>query len=122
MVAFIQKMLNVIVEQALMPTGKNLVPTLVTAVSIFFLNIISRIIGFPCLLSWQGILLAVVVLVVILVIERSEYSAVSKLYGDVELRIKDLKERNKASRAGREDGRTSDMSKESAGDAGGRAD
>lgn len=122
MVAFIQKMLNVIVEQALMPTGKNLVPTLVTAISIFFLNVILRIIGFPCLLSWQGILLAVVVLVVILVIERSEYSAVSKLYGDVELRIKDLKERNKASRAGREDGRTPDMSKESAGDAGGRAD
>lgn len=117
MINFIRKMLQVTIEDALMPTGKNLVPTLVFACSITVINIGLRLFGWPCALDWRGGVLAVVVLIALLVIERSEYDAVSKLYRDVELRVKDIKSKQQAGRSRKQDERGADMPDEPASNA-----
>lgn len=116
MIDFVRKMLQVTIEEALMPTGKNLVPTLVFACIITVINVVLRILGFPCLLEWRGGLLAIVILVALLIIERSEYDAVSKLYRNVELRVKDIKVRQQAARASKQDGGSPDVCEQSEGD------
>lgn len=116
MIDFVRKMLQVTIEEALMPTGKNLVPTLVFACIITVINVVLRILGFPCLLDWRGGLLAIAVLVALLIIERSEYDAVSKLYRNVELRVKDIKGRQQAARAGKQDGGSTVMREQSESD------
>lgn len=115
MVKFIREMLQVIVGQALMPTGKNLLPTIYIACGITILEIVFGVLHWPHVLKWQGCLLAVIILVVILIIERSEYNAVSKLYRDAELRVKDLKERQQAASARIKDARTRSMSERPTG-------
>lgn len=122
MVKFIREMLQVIIGQALMPTGKNLIPTIYIACGITVSEIIFSVLHWPHVLKWQGCLLAVIILVAILIIERSEYNAVSKLYRDAELRVKDLKERQQAASARIKDARTRSMSERTASDNPRRAD
>lgn len=93
MIKFIREMVKVVVDQALMPTGKNLVPTIIFASGITVMELVFTVLHFPHILKWQGCLLAVIVLAGVLILERSEYNAISKLYRDAELRVKDLKER-----------------------------
>lgn len=113
---FIRKMVTVVIDEALMPTGKNLVPTIVFACIITVSNLLFRLLGFPVLLHWAGGLVAIIILLVLLIIERSEYSAVSKLYRDAELRVKDLAARQQAARARKQSQRPVDMSDESSDD------
>lgn len=122
MVKFIREMLQVIVGQALMPTGKNLLPTIYIACGITISEIVFDVLHWPHVLKWQGCLLAVIILVAILIIERSEYNAVSKLYRDAELRVKDLKERQQAASARIKDARTRSMSERPTGNNPRRAD
>lgn len=107
MTKFLKQMLTAVINDALMPTGKNLIPTLFFAVLIMVVNVICGLFEIGRAFSFGGCLCAVVVLLMLLIIERSEYSAVSKLYRNVELRVKDIKTRQQAVSARRKDGRTS---------------
>lgn len=106
MTKFLKQMLTAIINDALMPTGKNLVPTLFFAVLIMIINVICELFKMGRAFSFGGCLCAVIVLLMLLIIERSEYSAVSKLYRNVELRVKDIKTRQQTVSARRKDGRT----------------
>lgn len=109
MASFIKRIVQIVVEGALMPTGKNLVPALISAMTITVGNILLRLLGFPVVLDWRGCLLAVLVLVAVLIIERSEYDEVSKLYRDVELRVKDIASRQSTTRTSRKDAGTNNL-------------
>ena len=109
---FMSSMLTVLIDSAIMPTGKNLVSTIFFGCVITVLNIVFRIMGWKVGVSWQGCLLALLVLFIILIIERSEYSAVSKMYRDVELRLKDIKVRQQTASSGRKDDGTTGVRKE----------
>lgn len=118
MLRFIRDMLATIIEGALMPTGKNLIPTLEYAGTIFGINLIAGLFGFPTMFSFGGCVLAILVLLGLLIIERSEYSEISRLYGDVELRVKDIARRKSTTGRSNKDGGPDDMSDESADDVG----
>lgn len=122
MIKFIREMVKVVVDQALMPTGKNLVPTIIFASGITVMEIVFTVLHFPHILKWQGCLLAAIVLAGILILERSEYNAISKLYRDAELRVKDLKERQQAAGARIKDARTRGVPPRFTGDNDGGAD
>lgn len=113
MLKFVRDMLATILEGALMPTGKNLIPTLEYAGTILGINLIAGLFGLPTMFSIGGCVLAILVLLGLLIIERSEYSEISRLYGDVELRVKNLTRRKSPAGGGDEDGGFNDMSDES---------
>ena len=54
MIKFIREMVKVVVDQALMPTGKNLVPTIIFASGITVMEIVFTVLHFPHILKWQG--------------------------------------------------------------------
>ena len=118
MLRFIKDMLATFIEVALLSTGKNLIPTLEYAGTIFGINLIAGLFGFPTMFSFGGCVLAILVLLGLLIIERSEYSEISRLYGDVELRVKDITRRKPTTGRSNEDGGPDDMSDESADDVG----
>lgn len=108
MTRFLINMLTVLIDSAVMPTGKNLIPTIYISIGITVINMVLRVFSIPVALNFFGCLLAIVVLLVVLVIERSEYSAVSELYRDAELRIKDLAVRQQEIRANWKNSRTNE--------------
>ena len=116
MTAFLKKMLTTVIDDALMPTGKNLVPSLFFAILITILNIVCRLFKWSYGFSFWGCMGAIIVLLMLLIIERSEYSAVSRLYRNVELRAKDIKARQQAVSAARKNGGTSGVRKKHRGD------
>lgn len=122
MLSFIRDMLATIMEGALMPTGKNLIPTLEYAGTILGINLIAGLFGFPTVFSFGGCILAVLVLLGLLIIERSEYSEISRLYGDVELRVKDITRRKPSAGYGNKDGGPHDVFNKFENDASGGAD
>lgn len=103
---FIRQMVSTLLSEAMMPTGKDMVKTLVVVLSLTVIEIICALFKIPHIFSWQGCLLADVIVCILFIIERSEYSAVSKLYRDVELRAKDIKERQQAISSSWKNGRT----------------
>ena len=110
MVELFKDMISTVLEDALLPTGKNLVPTIVFAGLTLVLNLLFKLFRFPTLMSTGGCVLALLVLGVLIVTERSEYSAISRLYRDVELRIKDFKSRQQTGGACNENDGGIDMS------------
>lgn len=117
MTAFLKKMLSTVIDDALMPTGKNLVPSLFFAVLITILNIVCRLFKWSYGFSLWGCIGAILILLALLIIERSEYSAVSRLYRDAELRVKDIKARQQAVSAAIKNGRASRVREERGSDA-----
>lgn len=112
MTAFLKKMLATVIDDALMPTGKNLVPSLFFAILITILNIVCRLFKWSYGFSLWGCFGAIIILLTLLIIERSEYSAVSRLYRDAELRVKDIKARQQTISAARKNGRVAGVREE----------
>lgn len=88
MVEFIRNMVEVIFKEALMPTGRNLVPTIKYAGLITVISALCTIFKLPTYFSVSSCLLAVVVLLGILHVERSQYKKVTEFYEEVERRSK----------------------------------
>ena len=68
MIKFIREMVKVVVDQALMPTGKNLVPTIIFASGITVMELVLTFLQFTHILKWQVCLLAVILLSVVLIL------------------------------------------------------
>ena len=117
---FIRQMVSTLLGEAMMPTGKDMIKTLFVVLSLTVIEVICALLKIPHIFSWQGCLLADVIVCLLFIIERSEYSAVSKLYRDVELRAKDIKERQQAISSSWKNGRTLRSNDELAGHANGR--
>lgn len=122
MLKFVREMLATIIEGALMPTGKNLISSLEYAGTILGINLIAGLFKLPTMFSFGGCILAILVLLGLLIIERSEYSEISRLYGDVELRVKDFARRKSAACHGNENDGPYDVLNESENDVSGGAD
>lgn len=68
------------VEAFSLPTGKHLLPSLLFGIIILITSVICKVFDLPYFLSWEGALLGVIILVVILIIERRERNEVSAFY------------------------------------------
>jgi hypothetical protein len=88
-IEFVKEMIETVVKDAIMPTGKNLTLILRYAISITMISTVLRLFGFPVYLSTSGCVLCVVVLLVIFFIERREYKEFNAIYEDIERRSKD---------------------------------
>lgn len=88
MVEMIRELVETFVVETVMPTGKNLVPTIKFAVGITVVSFLCRLIGVPCYFSISGCFLGLLVLLMVLIIERREYSKVKKFYDEIERRSK----------------------------------
>lgn len=122
MADFIRQMVRTLLNEAIMPTGKDLPKSAGVISVITAVVIIMHIIKIPCLFSIQGCLIALLVMCILVIIERSEYHALLKVYGDVKLRVGRLKERQQSGRSGIKDGRASVDTEVSESFDGGRSD
>ena len=124
MLEFIRDMVDVIVKDAIMPTGKNLTLIIKYVCGLTVINLILRLFKLPMMFSISGCFLALTFLLVILHTERKEYVKVMKLYEEVERRGKDeisklrrnvdlhkkaFESRQQNSGAGSKSGRTADV-------------
>lgn len=98
-----------------MPTGRDLVPALKWAGGITVMVLILKLFKLPCYFSLSGCILCILVLLLLLHIEKSQYAkllelerkgkdAVSQLSGNVQLHYKEsVKRRQQKSCASNED-------------------
>ena len=75
---FIRQMVSTLLGEAMMPTGKDMVKTLFVVLSLTVIEVVCALLKVPHIFSWQGCLLSDKIVCVLFIIERSEYSAVSK--------------------------------------------
>ena len=108
------------VEAFSLPTGKHLLPSLLFGVIILIVSIICALFKLPCVIEWPGALLGCLVLVTILIIERSERREVSAFYRAAANRVQSVIQGAKelSSRRATQDGPTLTV----AGDSGSSAD
>lgn len=78
-------------ENIVMPTGVILLPSLIISLIIFAVSFVCNMFGLFYFISWPGAGIAVIVLAMLCWVERSEYREVSKLYGNVKLRVENIK-------------------------------
>ena len=88
MVEMIRELVETFVVETVMPTGKNLLPTIKFAAGITVISLLCRLIGVPCYFSISGCVLGLLVLLMVLIIERREYSKVKNFYDEIERRSK----------------------------------
>lgn len=98
-----------------MPTGRDLVPALKWSGGITVMVLILKLFKLPCYFSLSGCILCILMLLLLLHIEKSQYAkllelerkgkdAVSKLSGNVQLHYKEsVKRRQQKSSTGNED-------------------
>ena len=128
MLEFVRDLVDIIVKDAIMPTGRNLALIIKYACGLTAVNLILKLFKLPTIFSVGGCFLALAFLLVILHTERREYEKVMKLYEEVERRGKDeisklrrnvdlhkkaLESRQQDSCSGDESGRASNMYEQS---------
>lgn len=63
-----------------LPTHKTLEKTFYFSIALFVCSVLSELLGFYTFISWQGCIICVALLLILLWMERSENDALSKMY------------------------------------------
>ena len=71
---------RVSVETFTLPTGQHLIPAFLISLSIFVVTLVCKLFGLFTVIQWPGALLGTLVLLGIIIVERSERSEVSNFY------------------------------------------
>lgn len=103
-----------------LPTHKTLEKTFYFSIALLGSSILSTVIGFYTFLSWQGCLLCVALLTILLFIERSENDALLKMYRNARLSTQKVVRRAKNVSASVSSKRSANTDNQHAGNASGR--
>ena len=85
----VREFIETFIVETIMPTGKNLLMTMKFVGLITVMTLLCNLIGVPAYFSISGCLLALILLLIILILERKEYSEVQEFYDELERRGKD---------------------------------
>jgi hypothetical protein len=76
-------MLRQCVQSITLPTGKSLIPAFIYASGMFVVSLICQLIHVFSVINWKGALIAALLLLVLVMIERRESYEISRLYSAV---------------------------------------
>ena len=89
MAEIVREFVETFILETVMPTVKNLLMTMKFVGLVTVMTLLCKLIGIPAYFSVSGCLLAFLILLVILILERKEYKEVQEFYDELERRGKD---------------------------------
>lgn len=101
-----------------MPTGKNLLPTVIFSFSITIISLLTNLFNITSLVDWRGALLATVLLTILCYLERRGDNEISRLYRAAKSSINNITRNRQSSGECEEDVRVSDGSGQNSDKAG----
>ena len=92
---FLKSCVETFFESTFLPTGHDLLEELYIVAGVTLVTFFLEILGFPHIYNIGGCLLALIIVIIALAIERKEYSEISRLYRFAELQLSATKSRVK---------------------------
>lgn len=90
---FLKSCVETFFESTFLPTGHDLLEELYIVAGVTLVTFFLEILGFPHIYNMRGCLLALIIVIIALAIERKEYSEISRLYRFAELQLSTAKSR-----------------------------
>jgi hypothetical protein len=90
---FLKSCVETFFESTFLPTGHDLLEELYIVAGVTLVTFFLEILGFPHIYNIGGCLLALIIVIIALAIERKEYSEISRLYRFAELQLSTAKSR-----------------------------
>lgn len=88
---FLKSCVETFFESTFLPTGHDLLEELYIVAGVTLVTFFLEILGFPHIYNIGGCLLALIIVIIALAIERKEYSEISRLYRLAELQFDNAK-------------------------------
>jgi hypothetical protein len=92
---FLKSCVETFFESTFLPTGHDLLEELYIVAGVTLVTFLLEILGFPHIYNIGGCMLALIIVIIALAIERKEYSEISRLYRFAELQLSTAKSRVK---------------------------
>ena len=92
---FLKSCVETFFESTFLPTGHDLLEELYIVAGVTLVTFLLEILGFPHIYNIRGCMLALIIVIIALAIERKEYSEISRLYRFAELQLSTAKSRVK---------------------------
>lgn len=92
---FLRSCVETFFESTFLPTGHDLLEELYIVAGVTLVTFLLEILGFPHIYNIGGCMLALIIVIIVLAIERKEYSEISRLYRFAELQLSTAKSRVK---------------------------
>lgn len=92
---FLRSCVETFFESTFLPTGHDLLEELYIVAGVTLVTFLLEILGFPYIYNIGGCMLASIIVIIALAIERKEYSEISRLYRFAELQLSTAKSRVK---------------------------